>query len=312
MKAIQINSYGNNDVIVINLNTPEPAPTTGQLLIKVHAAGVNPIDWKVREGYLQQNRPLQLPITLGMDFSGVVTEVGSNVFDFKIGDEVYGQANYLDGDSGSFAEFISVNAKTVAHKPINISHLKAAALPLAGISAWQAVVDYINISKGERILIHGGTGGIGVFAIQLAKYFGAYVATTVSTHGKNFAKELGADEIIDYKNQNFENLLHDYHAVFDNVGGETYLKSFKVLKQGGIVVSMLEQPNAELMEKYSVNAITEFTETNRERLSKLAELVDKKIITIPIAKTFILEQTREALDYLQHDHPKGKVVVNIV
>jgi alcohol dehydrogenase len=310
MKSVQIYRYGSKEVMQVNPNTSKPNLSSGKLLIKVLAAGVNPIDWKVREGMFQTVKPLRFPATLGMDFSGVVEDVGENVHGFKKGDEVYGQSNYFNDDTGAFAEFIVVSSETCAIKPKNISHLQAAALPLAAISAWQALVDYMKISKGDKILIHGGAGGIGVFAIQIAKYLGAYVATTVSSSSQKFVKELGADEVIDYKNQTFEKLLNNYDAVFDNVGGDVYLNSFKILKPGGLIVSMLEKPCPELMEKYKVQSIVEFTEVNCERLSKLTDLIDKNIIKIPIDKVFSLNQAAEALDYLQHGHPQGKVVVS--
>jgi NADPH:quinone reductase-like Zn-dependent oxidoreductase len=172
-------------------------------------------------------------------------------------------------------------------------------------------VDHIGLSRGEKILMHGGAGGIGTIAIQLSKYLGAYVATTVSAKDIPYVKELGADEAIDYKNQSFENLVHEYDAVYDTVGGETYAKSFKVLNKGGIIVSMLEQPRSDLMEQYEVNAIGQFTQVNSERLSKLAELVEKRAIKVHVEKTFPLEQAGEALAYLQNGHPRGKVVLKI-
>ncbi len=311
MKAVQINKYGGSEVVVINKNAPKPAMSRGQLLIEVHAAGVNPVDWKIREGYMQQMVPLKFPATLGGDFSGVIAEVGENVSGLKKGDEVYGQAGVLSGGSGSFAEFASADAKAMARKPKNVNHVEAAALPLAGVSAMQALVDHIGLSRGKKILIHGGAGGIGSIAIQLARHLGAYVATTVSARDLQYVKELGANEVIDYKNQSFENLLHDYDAVYDTVGGETYLRSFKVLRKGGMIVSMLEQPRTELMEQYGVNAIAQFTQVNSERLSKLAELVDKRVIRVHVDRAFPLEQAGEALVYLQSGHPRGKIVLKI-
>ena len=185
---------------------------------------------------------LQFPSTLGMDFSGVIKQVGEGVpSDFKQGIEVYGQAGVTSGGSGAFAELALANAESIAHKPKRLSHVEAAALPLVGVSAWHALVENIGLSSGQKILIHGGAGGIGSIAIQLAKNLGAHVATTVSTDDKQFVHELGADEVIDYKTQTFEDLIHDYDAVFDTVGGETYTRSFRVLRKDGIIVSMLEQ-----------------------------------------------------------------------
>lgn len=311
MKAAQINQYGGSDVVAINENAPTPAVSSGHLLIEVRAAGVNPVDWKIREGYLQQMAPLQFPATLGGDFSGIVTDVGDGVSGFTKGDEVYGQASVLGGGSGSFAEFLSASPTTVARKPKNASHTEAAALPLAGVSALQALTEHLKLLRGQTILIHGGAGGIGSFAIQLAKHLGAAVATTAGADDAQHVKDLGADQVIDYKTQTFEDLLRDYDAVFDTVGGETYARSFKVLKKGGVIVSMLEQPNAELMQQHGVTAISQFTQVTNERLSKLAEFVDQGVIKVHVDKTFPLEQAGAALTYLQTGHPRGKVVLEI-
>jgi NADPH:quinone reductase-like Zn-dependent oxidoreductase len=312
MKSAQIKRYGGNEVVEINQSTPAPNDlSAGKVLVIVKAAGVNPADWKVREGYFQQMTPLQFPSTLGMDFSGVIEKVGEGVSDFKQGDEVYGDAAAIRGGSGAFAEMALANADTIAHKPRTLSHEEAAGLPLVGVSAWQALIETIGLSKGQKILIHGGAGGIGSIAIQLAKHLGAYVATTVSTNDKQFAKELGADEVIDYTTQTFEDILHDYDAVFDTVGGETYTRSFKVLKRGGIIVSMLEQPNQELMERFGVKPVSQFTQVNHQRLTKLAQWVDQNNIRVNIDRTFPLDEGGKALDYQREVHPRGKVVLKV-
>jgi alcohol dehydrogenase len=313
MKSAQIKRYGGSEVVEINQSTPAPNdPSAGKVLVRIKAAGVNPADWKIREGYMQQMMPLQFPSTLGMDFSGIVEKVGEGVSDFKYNGEVYGQASVIRGGSGAFADMALAKADTIAHKPKTLSHEEAAGLPLAGVSAWQALVETIGLSKNQKILIHGGAGGIGSIAIQLAKHLGAYVATTVSTNDKEFVKELGADEVIDYKTQNFEDVLsHDYDAVFDTVGGETYTRSFKVLKRGGIIVSMLGQPSQELMDRFGVKAISQFTQVNRERLTKLAQWVDQNNIRVNVDKTFPLDEAAEALDYQRDVHPRGKVVLQV-
>jgi alcohol dehydrogenase len=312
MKSAQIKKYGTSEVIEINQSTSEPTVSSGKALVIIKAAGVNPVDWKIREGYMKQMIPLQFPSTLGMDFSGVIKEVGEGVSasDLKQGDEIYGQAGVTNGGSGAFAELALANENSIAHKPSHLSHAEAAALPLVGVSAWQALVENIGLSKDQKILIHGGSGGIGSIAIQLAKYLGVHVATTVSANDKQFVQELGADVVIDYKSQNFEDLLHDYDAVFDTVAGETYRRSFKVLKKGsGIIVSMLEQPNSELMNQYGIKAIFQFTQVNRERLTKLAQWVDQNNIRVNVEKTFSLDEAGKALDYQKDVHPRGKVVI---
>jgi alcohol dehydrogenase len=313
MKSVQINKYGSSEVIEINQNTPEPTLSSGKVLVSVKAASVNPADWKIREGGFQQMIQLQFPSILGMDFSGVIKQVGEGVSnsELKQGDEVYGQAGVVNGGSGAFAEMALAKTESIANKPKRLSHAEAAALPLVGVSAWRALVENIGLSKDKKILIHGGAGGIGSIAIQLAKYLGAYVATTVSTNDKQFVQELGAHQIVDYKTQNFEDLLHDYDSVFDTVGGETYKRSFKVLKKGGIIVSMLEQPNPQLMNHHGVKAIFQFTQADRERLTKVAKWVDQNNIKVNVDKTFSLDEAANALDYQKDVHPRGKIVLTV-
>ena len=312
MKSIQISKYGGSDVVDINNDAPIPRVSTDKVLVEVKASGVNPVDWKIREGYFQQMVPLQFPATLGTDFSGVIKELEQNVStNFNIGDEVYGQASLLSGGSGSFAELALTNIKSIAVKPKTLNHIEASSLPLVGASTWQGLVDNIGLSKNQKILIHGGAGGIGTIAIQLAKHLGAYVGTTVKSEDKEFVQQLGADEIVDYTTQNFDDILHDYDAAFDTVGGETYKKSFKVLKNNGTIVSMLEQPDSNLMNQYGVKAIFQFTETTSERLTKLAQWIDQNNVKVNVEKTFPLSETAKALDYQRDVHPRGKVVITI-
>jgi alcohol dehydrogenase len=314
MKSIQIKRYGNSDVVDVNDTASVPTVSTGKILVNIKASGVNPADWKIREGYFQQMAPLQFPSTLGMDFSGVVKQIGEEDMssDFKQGDEVYGQASVLSGGSGSFAELALANKDSIAHKPKTLNHTRAAALPLVGVSAWQALVENIRLTNGQKILIHGGAGGIGSIAIQLAKHLGAYVATTVSTNDKEFVQRLDADQVIDYRTKNFEDMLHDYDSVFDTVGGDTYKRSFKVLKRdSGIIVSMLEQPNSELMNQFGIKALFLFSQVNRQRLAKLAQWVDQNNIKVNVDKTFSLDQASKALDYQKDVHPRGKVVLTV-
>jgi alcohol dehydrogenase len=312
MKSAQITRYGNTNEVLEIRQTSTPNLSAGKVLVEVKAAGINPIDWKIREGYMQQMIHLQFPSTLGLDFFGIVKQVGEDVSsDFNLGDGVYGQAGVPMGGSGSFSEVALANATSIAHKPKTLGHMEAAALPLVGVSAWQALAENIALSNGQKILIHGGAGGIGSIAIQLAKNLGAYVATTASINDKQFVQELGADEVIDYRTQTFEDIVHDYDAVVDTVGGETYSRSFKVLRKGGIIVSMLEQPNSELMEQYGVKSVFQFTQVNRERLSKLAEWVDQNKVRVNVEKTYSLDEAGKALDYSRDIHPRGKIVLTI-
>ncbi|MFZ1876822.1 MAG: NADP-dependent oxidoreductase [Nitrososphaeraceae archaeon] len=313
MKAIQIKKYGSNDVVEVNETASAPSLSSGKILVNIKASGVNPVDWKIREGYMQQIMPLQFPSTLGMDFSGVVKQVEEDAHsDFKQGDEVYGQASIFSGGSGAFAELALASKDSIAHKPKTLNYLEAAALPLVGVSAWQALVEHIRLSKDKKVLVQGGAGGIGSIAIQLAKHLGAFVATTVSTDDKQFVQELGADQVIDYKTENFEDIVHDYDAVFDTVSGDTYKRSFKVLKKGsGMIVSTLEQPNSELMNQYGIKAVFLFSQVNRQRLTRLAEWIDQNNIRVNIDKTFSLDEAAKALDYQKEGHPRGKLVLTI-
>ena len=309
MKAIQINGYGDNSVVALNEKATKPKVSAGKILVEVYSAGVNPVDWKIREGYLKGMMPLAFPATLGSDFSGVVAEVGEGVTNVKQGDEVYGIANAMTG--GSFAEFIVVDAKALSLKPTRTTHTEAASLPLVGLSAWQALVEQINIRRGQKILVHGGAGGIGTIAIQLAKHLGVYVTTTASQKDIDYVKGLGADEVIDYQNVRFEEKLKAYDAVFDTAGGEAYQKSFQVVKEGGIIVSMVEQPNKELMMKHKVTAKAQFTQPNADQLAKLASLVDNGVIKPHVDKSFSMEQAKEAFAYQQTGSPQGKVVITV-
>jgi len=315
MKSIQINRYGGSDVIEVKNSASAPNPSSGKILVNVKAAGVNPADWKIREGYFQQMAPLQFPSTLGADFSGIIKQLGEGVSNsgLKQGDDVYGQASAVfSGGSGAFAELALVEKDRIAHKPKTLNHIEAAGLPTVGVSAWQGIIENIRLSRDQKILIHGGAGGIGSIAIQLAKRLGVYVATTASTNDEQFVQELGANQVIDYETENFEDILHDYDAVFDTVGGDTYKRSFKVLKKGsGMITSMLEQPNSELMNRYGVKAFVQFTQANRQLLTKLGEWVDQNNIKVNIAKTFSIDEAADALDYQKDVHPRGKVVITV-
>ncbi len=310
MKAIQINSYGGTEV----LETAEietPLPKEGQILVEVHSASLNPFDDKILSGMYKDMIPLEFPYTLGSDFSGIVTKLGVGVTDFKIGDEVFGSASALSGGSGSFAEKALAKVSSVYKKPRSLSFEGAASLVLVGVSALQALEEHIKLSNGQRVLIHGGAGGIGHIAIQLAKAIGAYCATTVSGNDIEFAKKLGADEVIDYKLKSFEKVLKDFDAVYDTVGGKTTEKSFEVLKKGGTLVSMLGEPNGNLAKKYEVSAIGQSTKVNTERLKRLTKYIDNGKVKVNIDKVFPLDQTKEAFTYFEKESPRGKVVLKI-
>lgn len=310
MRAARINDYGGEEVLKIVDDAPKPLVKAGQVLVQVHAAAVNPFDYKVREGRMKDALPLEFPATLGGDCAGVVAQVGEGVSGFVIGDEVYGQANAVGGE-GSFAEFTAIKAASLAPKPASLDFVTAAAVPLAGCSAYQALVDHAQLQSGQKILVHGGAGGIGTYAIQLAKHLGAHVATTAAAEDVEYVKGLGADEAIDYKSQAFDTLLEGYDVVYDTVGGETNTQSYGVLRPGGVLVSMVAEPDNDLMERHNVTAIYQSTKVTTERLTKLAELIDQGVLTVNVDKVFPLEEAAQALAYLQEGRHKGKVVIGI-
>jgi len=311
MKAVQINKYGGAEALEINSNVFDPIIKPGQVLVETAAASINPFDNIVLAGYMEKMIPLKFPTTMGGDFSGIVVKVFEGETEYKVGDEVYGQAIVFNGGSGSFAEQIASNTKNLYLKPKNISFLEAASLPLVGSSAIQALEDSIKLQSGEKILIHGAAGGIGSIAVQIAKSIGAYVAVTVSEKDSEFVKQLGADEIIDYKNQKFEEILKNYDAVYDTIGGEIIDRSFLVLKEGGILASMKGQPNPELATKFGITGIAINTQTNSERLKRLTQLIESGIVKPFVDKVFNLDQIKEAFIYKNTAHPKGKIVIKI-
>lgn len=310
MKAAQITEYGDQNAMSISEEAQKPVPKDNEVLVEVYASGVNPFDWKVRAGYMKNFIPLELPATLGGDVVGVVAEVGNSVKGFEVGQEVLGLANAAGGH-GSFAEFTSVKAEQLIAKPDSLNPIEAAALPLAGISAYQALVDHIQLKSGQTILIHGGAGGIGSFAIQIAKHLGARVATTASSNDLDYVKRLGADDVIDYTNDDFVKRVHDVDAVYDTVGGDTNIKSYQVLKDGGTLVSMVEAEDAQLSQDKNITYIQQSSKVTQQRLTAVADLVVAGDLKINIEKIFPFEQAPEALEYLKVQHPRGKVVIKV-
>ena len=310
MRAVQINRYGGIEEMEINKNAPAPSISNTQVLVEVHCASLNPVDFKIRRGDLRQFKEVHFPMTMGGDFAGIVVSSGSEVTGVKAGDMVYGSALVTNGGSGALAEFAACNRENIYIKP-QISCYEAAALPLTGCSAIQALFDQIQLKASQKILIHGGAGGIGSVAIQIAKTIGAFVAATASEKSSGFVKELGADLVIDYKKERFEELLKEYDAVLDNVGGDTYRKSFEVLRKGGVINSMLERPDKALEEKYKVKALHQFTVVNAKRLSLLSEYVESGKIKINVGKKFTLDKTKEAFEYFETGHSSGKIVLKI-
>jgi alcohol dehydrogenase len=310
MKAAQINEYGEPSVIQIN-DIEKPVVAPNKVLVEVHASSLNPFDSKIRQGYMKDSIPLQFPTTLGGDIAGIVTELGEGVTHLSVGDTVYGQANVVAGNSGAFAEFALTAADQVAKAPTNMDFAQAASLPLVGVSALQAIVHHINLQSGQKIFIHGGAGGIGTIAIQIAKHIGAYVATTATGEGVEYVTQLGADQVIDYKAQDFSQTLHDFDAVFDAVGGDDFDKSFGILKQDGRAVSMTAQPDKAKAAERGITAITQSTHVTTTALDELRALVEAGVVTPHIDKVFPLDQIQAAFTARENGTIRGKVVLQI-
>jgi len=302
MRAVQISGYGGSEVLEIRDNVPPPIPQTGHVLVEVHAAGINPFDIKVLSGAYQTMIPLKFPVTFGGDFAGVVTQTG---------EEVYGSAIVLSGGSGAFAQYACAAVGKIASKPKKLNFIEAAGLPVAGLTAIEAIKDRIDLQKNQKILIHGGAGGVGNIAIQFAKSIGAYVATTVNADDADFVKGLGADEVINYKTQAFEEMLKDFDAVLDTVGGQVADKSYKVLKRSGVLVLLVSQVNEVLAKTYGVETIRQQSTIDTMHLTRLTQLVDNGNIKVHVDTVFSINQVREAFSHLQTGHPRGKVVLKI-
>ena len=306
MKAAQINEYGDPSVVRIN-EVEKPHVTEGQVLVEVTAASLNPFDTMIRAGYMKDAIPLTFPATLGGDIAGTVVEVGDGVDVVTIGDTVYGQANVVAGNSGAFAEFAATSAGQVAKAPTNISIDEAASLPLIGSSALQALAEHIKLQAGQKILITGGAGGIGLIAIQIAKHLGAYVAATATGEGITSTQQQGADQVIDYKTQDYTEILSDFDAVFDTVGGEELQRVAQILKEGGVAVSMVGQPEA----KTGIETIAQMTQVSTDKLNQLRELVEAGVVKPNIGQTFSLTEVQQAFTARESGTVSGKVVLRI-
>ena len=310
MKAAQISTYGDPSVIEIN-ETDKPTLKENQVLVEVHAASLNPFDSKLREGYMKEHIPLQFPFTLGGDIAGIVTEVRDDVTSFTVGDKVYGQAGGTAGNSGALGEFTAVFAKNIAKSPSGLDFIEAASLPLVGSSAIQAINQHIALQPGQKIFIHGGAGGIGTIAIQIAKHIGAYVATTATGNAIETVKQLGADEVIDYKTNDFTEMLSGYDAVFDTVGGDDFTKSLAILKKGGIAVSMAATANEAKAKELEISAIHQSTKVTTEVLDTLRDLVENGTVKPQVSNVFPLDQVKEAFETRESGTTTGKIIVKI-
>ncbi|MFF2158256.1 NADP-dependent oxidoreductase [Paenibacillus chitinolyticus] len=331
MRAMAIDKYGKVSMRLEEMPPPEMGEY--EVLAEIHAASINPIDFKIRDGKVKLLVNYQMPLILGNDFSGVVAKVGAKVTRFKVGDEIY--ARPRKSKIGTFAEYIAIHEDDIALKPKNLSFEEAASIPLVGLTSYQALSDILQLQKEQKILIQAGAGGVGTFAIQLAKLMGATVATTTSEAGANLVKSLGADEIINYKTEKFEEILKNYDAVFDTLGGEILERSFKVIKSGGKIVSVSGLPNARfgkeygsgffktllfsaashkltaLEKKHNVQYTFLFMKPSGEQLRIIANFIETGKIKPIIDRVFPFEDAQKAMEYAESGRAKGKIILKI-
>jgi NADPH:quinone reductase-like Zn-dependent oxidoreductase len=332
MKAFIVKRYSKKDKLQLN-EIAEPTVNEKDVLVQVYATGVNLLDSKIKSGEFKLILPYKAPFTLGHDVAGVVTKVGSRVSKFKVGDEIY--ARPADQRIGTFAEYISMNENDVAIKPKNISMEEAASIPLVGLTAWQALIEKANLKKGQKVFIQAGSGGVGTFAIQLAKHLGATVATTTSTNNIALVKSMGADVVIDYKKEDFETILKDYDVVLNSQDTKTLEKSLRILKPGGKVISISGPPDVDFAKqigapwfvklimkilssgirkkakRLGVNFSFLFMRAEGNQLAEITSLINAGIIKPIMDKVFPFEQTNEALTYVESGRAKGKVVIKV-
>ena len=331
MRAMVIDRYGKVPMHLAEMPTPEIGEY--EVLAEIHAASINPIDFKIRDGKVKLLVKYKMPLILGNDFSGVIAKVGAKVTRFKAGDEIY--ARPRKSKIGTFAEYIAIHEDDIALKPKNLNFEEAASIPLVGLTSYQALTDILQLKKEQRILIQAGAGGVGTFAIQLAKLMGATVATTASEAGANLVKSLGADEIINYKTEKFEEILKNYDAVFDTLGGEILEKSFGIIKDGGKLVSVSGLPNARfgkeygsgffktllfsaashkltvLEKKHNVQYTFLFMKPSGEQLRIIANFIETGKIKPIIDKVFSFKDAQKAMEYAESGRAKGKIILKI-
>ncbi|MCM2674175.1 NADP-dependent oxidoreductase [Alkalicoccobacillus plakortidis] len=309
MKAVVIQQYGSKEELVEQeVNTPTAGPD--QVVLKLEATSINPIDWKLREGYLKGMFDWDFPIILGWDAAGTISEVGSNVTKWKVGDRVFSRPDTTR--FGTYAEYTAVDEHLLAKVPDSISFEEAAAVPLAGLTAWQALFTHGDLKEGESVLIHAGAGGVGIFAIQLAKHAGAHVITTASEKNHELLYSLGADQVIDYKNEDFTEVLSNIDVVFDTMGGQVGDDSFKVVKKdSGRVISIVGEPNQDLAKTNNVTAKGIWLEPNGEQLQKFADLLEEKKVKAVVGATFPFSRQGiyDAHALSETHHAVGKIVI---
>jgi NADPH2:quinone reductase len=316
MKSIILNKFGGADQLIVGeIETPSPA--ADEVQIKIAYTAVNPVDWKIREGLLQSRMPHDFPIIPGWDAAGTISALGKNVKDFKIGDQVFAYCRKPTIKWGTYAEYVCLPANDVAFKPENISFAQAAAFPLAGLTAWQALFDAAQLKRGETVLIHAGAGGVGSLAIQFARHAGAYIYTTATESKHDYVKSLGADVAIDYKKENFASKIKSMHpagmdVVFDTVGGQTLKDSYPLLKAEGRLVSIVEPPDGQVAEKYNIKVHYVFVTPNGKELQQISDLIAKEEVLPIQIEEMPLEKAGEAQEKNRAGRTTGKIVLKVI
>jgi NADPH:quinone reductase-like Zn-dependent oxidoreductase len=305
MKAVRLHEFGGPEKLVLD-DVPRPKPASGEVLVRVISAGVNPVDWKIRSGMFADPRT-KLPITLGYDVCGVVAALGPDAKPWKVGDPVYGMLPIAGG--GAYAEFVAVPGKFLAPPPKNLDLSAAGGVPLAALTAWQALFDKAELKSGQTLLVHGGSGGVGHFAVQLAKAKGAKVLATASSANQGFLKEIGADTAIDYKNQKFEEIAKDVDVVLDSVGGDTLERSYGVLKKGGFLVSIVARVDEKKLEEKGLRGTSMLVQPSADGLREITKLIEAGKVKPVVSATFPLGQAGEAQKKLEAGGVRGKIVL---
>src|SRR6266702_1991652 len=308
MKAVVIHEYGGAEVLKYE-DVPQPEPKQDQLRIRVIAAGVNPVDWMIRSGMLDKEGRRTFPIILGGDISGVVEKVGSEITRFKPGDPVFAYVS-LD-NSGGYAQYALVTEREAAPKPRSLIYVEAAAVPIVALTAWQALIDTAKLKAGQTVLVHGGSGGVGSFAIQIAKAHGAKVIATASTANQDLLKQLGADVAIDYRTTKFEDVAKDVDVVLDSVGKDTLACSYGVVKKGGFIASLVAQPDQAELEKQGIRGAPISVKPNSDELMEITKLIEEKKIKPVVSQVLPLTEAVKAQEQAATHHTRGKIVLKI-
>jgi NADPH:quinone reductase-like Zn-dependent oxidoreductase len=305
MRVVRIHRFGASDVLSID-EIPLPEPKDDEILLRIAAASVNPVDFKIREGKFAPVDQSKLPFPMGRDASGVVERCGKSVTDVAVGDVLFAMSGM---GQGTYADCVILKPGEYAARPDSLDHAHAAAVPLAALTAWQGLFDHGGLGKGQRVLIHGAAGGVGHMAVQFARHAGAKVIVTASAKDLDFVRELGADQAIDYHGEPFEELVKDIDVVFDLIGGDTRERSFQVLRRGGILVSTVGEPSQEKAKEFGVRVVGYMAQSNMQQLAKVGKLIDDGEVRVNIAKHFTIEQAAAAQDFLENEHVRGKVVL---